>query len=253
MVDLARDDVVQAHAELLEQIHDGGMEWFYRDRSLEAVAEQALDLADRVHRAATTAQVAIAAAMARRAWLASGGLLRCLGCGEAIDPTWDAWQVCRGLPEHDTCHNDDQSVEDTDRAFTLDEDVHDAYCEHRMRTGGPRDGDLVEVTHPGGRTTQAVWVTGADGTPTGRADSHDGAPVDLGLATAIGVRVVELAADRTAGDEYDAYCEARTRAGGPRPGDLVEVTYLDGHAIRRVETGRTSAGPAPYLVPRPDG
>lgn len=157
MADWARDDVIEAHAALLGELHDidfhnyadGCRDWYYSGRSVEQIATDAVDLAERARQVADQAQAAVTAAVARRDWLRSGRPLRCLGCGEVIDPSGEPWRVCRGFAEHDWCHHDQPNAEDDQRGWTVEEAEGDAYSEDRLRSGGPYPGDVVEVTYPG--------------------------------------------------------------------------------------------------------
>lgn len=166
----ARDEVIDAHAVLLGEIHDidfhnyaDGGDWFYSGQPVEQITEQALHLAERVTQAACDARATIAAATARRDWLTSGRSLRCLGCGEVIDPSLGEWRVCRGTAEHDWCHHDDLATEDLHRAATVELAEYDAHSEDRIRSGGPYPGDVIEVTYPDrSLPITAIWETDPD-------------------------------------------------------------------------------------------
>ena len=165
MADWARDDIIDAHAVLLGEIHDidfhnyaDGGDWLYSGQPVEQIAEQALHLAERLTQAATDARARIAAATARRVWLTCGRPLRCAGCGEVIDPSLGDWRVCRGAAEHDWCHHDQPTMEDDQRGWTVEEAEDEAYSEDRIRSGGPYPGDVIEVTYPGtGHPIRAIW------------------------------------------------------------------------------------------------
>jgi hypothetical protein len=217
----AREEVVAAHAALLAEIHDvdfhnyvDGGDWLHCGLPVEQIAEQVLHLADRITQAAADARATIAAATARRDWLASGRLLRCVGCGDVIDPSWQEWRVCRGHAEHDWCHYDDPAAEDQHRGWTVEEAEDEAYSQDRIRSGGPYPGDVVEVTYPGRpRPVTAVWETDPDhpdGPGRARIDTSghilapDGttSPVPghetpdlLDLTAATGIRIVYTAED----------------------------------------------------------
>ena len=222
MADWARDDIIDAHAVLLGEIHDidfhnyaDGGDWLYSGQPVEQIAEQALHLAERVTQAAADARARIGAATARRAWLTSGRPLRCAGCGEVIDPSVGDWRVCRGAAEHDWCHyDDDPATEDDQRRWTVEDAEDDAYSEDRIRSGGPYPGDVIEVTYPGtGHPITAIWETDPDqpaGPGRARIDTSghllhpDGttSPVPghetpdlLDLTTATGIRIIHTRED----------------------------------------------------------
>jgi hypothetical protein len=217
LADWARDDIIDAHAVLLGEIHDidfhnyaDGGDWLYSGQPVEQIAEQALHLAERLTQAAADARATIAAATARRDWLTSARPLRCLGCGEVIDPSLGDWRVCRGTAEHDWCHHeDDPATEDNQRRWTAEDAEDDAYSEDRIRSGGPYPGDVIEVTYPGtGHPITAIWESDPDQPDgpgraridtSGRIVSPDGttSPVPghetpdlLDLAGATGIRII---------------------------------------------------------------
>ncbi len=126
---------------------------------LDCVVEELQSLADRVQAISAAATQSLAQAIARWAWAAAGRVKWCANCGDSIDLDEDEWQVCRGLPEHTGCHLPSTTVQDEDaaRANVIADAEHLAYCEDRMRTGGPHHGDSVEVTFPDGRQVQGAW------------------------------------------------------------------------------------------------
>lgn len=200
MTDRAGEEVLEAAAVLLSEVHDidfhyssccGPVDWLHREQ-LEWAAAVVLQVAERLAASARTATDAIGGAVARRDWLQGGQPLWCLACGDPIDPATDTWRVCRGHAEHTACHRDDPAAEDADRAFTLGDAEHDAYLQDRTRTG-VRTGDVVTVTYPDGTSQDAVWRTGPDGTGSARTDDYHARPVDL--ATATGVEIIELVED----------------------------------------------------------
>ena len=67
--------------------------------------------------------------------------------------------MCDGWAEHGSCHIDNSDQEASARAITIEEDEYEANCQQRMHTGGPRHGDLVQVTYRDGRTLQGSWDT----------------------------------------------------------------------------------------------
>ena len=153
LAEACRGEAIAAHARLLAEVHDIDADpaWLYAGQPTETVIAQALDLAGRVRDAAAVAVATITAASARRTWLATGRLLRCAGGGDTIDPTAQAWQVCRGLAEHTECHEEDPATEDRQRTNTIAVAEDAAHSEDRLRCGRPYPGDLPD--HPCGETT----------------------------------------------------------------------------------------------------
>lgn len=73
------------------------------------------------------------------------------------------WLIADGLPEHDICLQFDLAMRARNWAATVAEDEHQAYCEDRARSGGPRPGDVLELTHPDGRTVGGLRRTLPEG------------------------------------------------------------------------------------------
>jgi hypothetical protein len=117
-----------------------------RTKPLDSVIGAVQDVIAGVRELAQDAEDALTGAVAQYEWLAGGGPLRCVSCGRDIDPERYVWLIADGLPEHDICHQYDPALRARNRAATVAEYEHQAYCEDRIRSGGPRPGDVVEVT-----------------------------------------------------------------------------------------------------------
>lgn len=136
-----------------------GLAFMASTYGLDCVVEELQSLADRVQAIGTAATQSLAQAIARWGWAMAGRVKWCANCGGNIEAASSEWQICRGLPEHIWCHlpNATSEDEDRDRAGVLNEAEEVAYCEDRMRNGGPHHGDSVELTFPDGRQVQGAW------------------------------------------------------------------------------------------------
>jgi len=194
MAEWYREDVTMAAAQFLGVTHDIDFHYYGDGSGLEYYGEDlpdvVLGLIERIQRAALHAAEEISAATARRSWVLSGAPLRCALCGQDIDPTYELWQVCGGLAEHDVCHRDDPADEAPDRAFTRGEEEYDAYLDERTRSG-PRAGDWVRLTYGDGSSVEGTWTVDGDQA----AVRLDDGTVHSHVAGQVAREVVDLAQD----------------------------------------------------------
>ena len=158
-IDGEKEQVAGARARFLGVVHDIDFHhytdaaWYMPEETIEDCAAVSLDVLDRIETAAREARTAIAAALTRRAYLASGAPLVCGNCDTDIAPEFDSWQVCTGWAEHTDCHREDPATEAQDRAWSVAEDEYSAYLHHRNHVTGPQAGDRIRPTRmeaPGG-------------------------------------------------------------------------------------------------------
>lgn len=149
----ARLEILDAAGILLSEVQGIGLHYcgydpdgWLRTRPLDTVIGAVQDVIAGVRELARDAEDALTGAVAQYEWLVGGGPLRCVSCGRDIDPERYVWLIADGLPEHDICDQYDPALRARNRAATVAEDEHQAYCEDRIRSGGQRPGDVVEVT-----------------------------------------------------------------------------------------------------------